>query len=917
MIKKPNTFDYSFRIVNLDNGVKAVCVNCPDSVKGVCSMSVRVGTYQDPKGYEGLAHFCEHMLFMGTKKFPNENEYEEYLTKNNGFSNAYTDSESTNYYFTVNETALEGAVDRFSDFFKHPLFKEDGIKREMHQVDSEHIKNKQNDFWREAEIMTKIHNEQHPGSRFGTGNLETLDKPNIREVLLNFYQKHYDPRKMKLVMASKLSLDEQEILVKKYFSDIEKKDTVIKYSYPPIFEYKHSPGDHDAVKFIKIKPIQEMDRLKLIWYLKNLRKLYYTGVLDYLSHLIGHEYENSLASILKKKGLIHEMYTYPHNIDSNETVFQIDFVLTPKGRENIKFILDGVNKFIKLNLENMIRKDFFNEIKIQNDNRFKFLPKYDKLHLIDTISESMEYYPDSDILYHPFRVDEFKDSTGELLLLLLNRLLDKKPVVISISSSYDKLKEKEYYYGVEYQIDDFVSIDGDLFNEKFDLPVNNAFLIKNPNIHDIKSIKYPQKYKLNDKFVWYLPNIKFNSPNGIISLRLYSKNPESFDLQSINKDLIGSLWSNLFIKHIESQIYYANLAGFKFNISKDNGSINLRFSGYAEGLSNLIQYILKEMSEFVPDKKMFSIMKEKKAKIFRNFKFNDPMTLASYNIDMYVDNSVYSINDYLGELEKINVENLDSFWNNIVTNSLGNILVSGNIKENLLLEISTLINNNNIDLLSNKIPLNNKYKLTSPDINETKEIIKEKTVTDENNAVKMIYITTKREKKTLSDKEYEDLALEKVLCNIIHDPFFDELRTKEKMGYIVHAREYQDSSLDEFISGIAFSVQSPKFTIEEIKSRIIKFILEFEDKYINKMTNDDIKDFSNSFAQNYKKKFDNMEELHGYSLSCILNNNGDFDLRQKMYNACMNITKDKILEFYKKKLLENTRLIISSVYAKN
>ena len=162
-----------------------------------------------------------------------------------------------------------------------------------------------------------------------------------------------------------------------------------------------------------------------------------------------------------------------------------------------------------------------------------------------------------------------------------------------------------------------------------------------------------------------------------------------------------------------------------------------------------------------------------------------------------------------------------------------------------------------------------------------------------------------------------EVAIRKILCNIIHDPFFDELRTKEKMGYIVHTREYQNASIDEFVSGIAFSVQSPKFTIVEIKLRIIKFISEFENKYISKMTDKYIEDFSYSFAQNYKKKFDNMEELHNYTLSCIFNNNGDFNLRKKMYNACTNITKDKIVKFYKKNLIDTARLIISSMRAKN
>jgi len=89
----------------------------------------------------------EHLLFMGTKKYPSENAYQQFLSSNNGMSNAYTAMTSTNYYFDVAPDALEGALDRFSGFFIEPLFNEDCTEREIKAVDSEHKKNLQNDMW--------------------------------------------------------------------------------------------------------------------------------------------------------------------------------------------------------------------------------------------------------------------------------------------------------------------------------------------------------------------------------------------------------------------------------------------------------------------------------------------------------------------------------------------------------------------------------------------------------------------------------------------------------------------------------------------------------------------------------------------------------------------------------------------------
>lgn len=71
-----------------------------------------VGSLSDPPNIAGLSHFCEHMLFLGTKKYPKENEYSQFLSEHAGSSNAFTSGEHTNYYFDVSHEHLEGALDR-------------------------------------------------------------------------------------------------------------------------------------------------------------------------------------------------------------------------------------------------------------------------------------------------------------------------------------------------------------------------------------------------------------------------------------------------------------------------------------------------------------------------------------------------------------------------------------------------------------------------------------------------------------------------------------------------------------------------------------------------------------------------------------------------------------------------------------
>ena len=55
------------------------------------SVHINSGHFQDPPHRPGLAHFHEHMLFLGTAKYPGENDFEQYLGRNGGSSNAFTD----------------------------------------------------------------------------------------------------------------------------------------------------------------------------------------------------------------------------------------------------------------------------------------------------------------------------------------------------------------------------------------------------------------------------------------------------------------------------------------------------------------------------------------------------------------------------------------------------------------------------------------------------------------------------------------------------------------------------------------------------------------------------------------------------------------------------------------------------------
>ena len=89
-VEIPLTDKRDYSIITLKNNLRCVLVSDKDSEKSAAALVVRTGASNDPSEFPGLAHFTEHMLFLGSEKYPKENSYKEYLSKHGGSSNGAT-----------------------------------------------------------------------------------------------------------------------------------------------------------------------------------------------------------------------------------------------------------------------------------------------------------------------------------------------------------------------------------------------------------------------------------------------------------------------------------------------------------------------------------------------------------------------------------------------------------------------------------------------------------------------------------------------------------------------------------------------------------------------------------------------------------------------------------------------------------
>ncbi len=194
--------------------------------KAAVALAVGVGSFCDPPDCEGLAHYCEHGLFMGSKKFLEENEYEAYVSRHGGSVNAMTETEYTVFYFDVVPPAFEGALDRFAQCFVEPLLRRESCSRELHSIDEEFSLSRNMDDCRLQELRCHTSVDDHPCRKFCWGNTTSLMTApqskgvDVAQSLIEFHQRYYKAPLMQLCVLGTQKLDELQEMVCRYFSGL-------------------------------------------------------------------------------------------------------------------------------------------------------------------------------------------------------------------------------------------------------------------------------------------------------------------------------------------------------------------------------------------------------------------------------------------------------------------------------------------------------------------------------------------------------------------------------------------------------------------------------------------------------------------------------------------------------------------------
>ncbi|XP_077991993.1 insulin-degrading enzyme-like isoform X2 [Glandiceps talaboti] len=815
-----------YRGLLLKNKMKVMLITDPTTEKASAAIDVNIGCMSDPDHIPGLAHFCEHMLFLGTKKYPSENEYTQFLSEHGGFSNAFTGAENTNYYFDVSHEHLTGALDRFAQFFLCPLFNEDSKGREVNAVESENDKNLMSDTWRLFQLEKATADPKHPYSKFGTGNKYTLEtKPledgiDTREELLQFHSKFYSSNLMGLSVIGRESLDELQDMAVTLFGDVENKNI-------PAPEWiEHPFQDKNLQLRCDVVPVKDIRNLHVTFPIPDLQPYYESKPGHYLGHLIGHEGPGSLLSELKKKGWVNTLCGGQKDGAKGFMFFIVNVDLTEEGLEHVDDIVTHIFQYLNLLRKEGPQQWVHDECRDLDAMTFRFKDKERPSSYTSRVAALLHEFPCQQVLSGGYLMKEFRP---DLIEMLLSKLIPEKIRIAVISKIFEgKTDESEKWYGTSYKItpitkDKLKRWKNAGLNDKFALPPRNEFIPTNfeitPREEDMSPIPVLIKDTPMTK-LWFKQDDTFRLPKACLFLEFTS--PMAY-LDPLHCNL-AFMYNQLIKDSLVEYSYAAEIAGLGYNLENTIYGLYLGIKGYNDKQPILLTKVLEKMTAFQIDEKRFNIIKEAYTRNLHNFKAEQPHQHALYYTSVLMAEHAWTKDELLDCLDEVTMDALKAFIPQLLGKLHIEALFHGNMTKKLALEMMNeveiaLKNNTKCKpLLASQLVRHRELQL--PD--GCYYVYQKENEVHSNSCIEVYYQTDLQATRS-------NMLLE-LFCQIISEPCFDTLRTKEQLGYIVVSGVRRANG----VQGLRFIIQSDKAP-DFLESRVEVFLQGME-KYIENLS---------------------------------------------------------------------------------
>lgn len=675
-VEKSPSDNREYKFFVMPSGLQVLLVSDATADRAAASMDVSVGSFSDPPEFPGLAHFLEHMLFMGSKKYPDENQYSAFLAQNGGSSNAYTAPEDTNYHFDILPDHFAEALDIFAQFFISPLLSEGSTEREVNAVENEHIKNLQSDGWRSQQLRKSLSNPKHPMHKFGTGNLNTLCNNTrtgtarthchgTRKALLKFYNEHYSPKRMRLAVLSKQPLADLERLVRASFGGMAARG----HGTPPQWTVPVRPAV--GARMVHLVPIRDQRQLSLSWDLPPLFTHFKSKAGSYVSHLLGHEAEGSVAALLKQRGLIESLSSGASTDQRYGASFDISLSLTEQGLQQKDEVLDLIFQYIRLVREAGALKWVWQESADLAAMHFRFQEKRDPSGYVVRLASNLQLYPPQYVISAGYTYTKFD---AQLIKWILEQLTPERVDIYLAAPRFKDIADKtEPVYGTRYNLR---LVDGTRLRDWKTSKIDSALHMVRANVfipRNFTLLPAPAKHTtganrtapvlLVDRpgaRLWWKQDFDFKGKNW----KAQPKVNVMFQITAPYADVtarsavLTTLWTMLYNDALVETTYDAGVAGLSWSLSTAGDGVRVAVSGYNDKLLVLLKQVTDPMVECLRENsqcmwakaRRFQVIKDELRRGLENAKKKSPYARAMEQMSHLLQKREWSTERLLYEL---------------------------------------------------------------------------------------------------------------------------------------------------------------------------------------------------------------------------------------------------------------------------
>jgi insulysin len=903
--QSPNDFK-KYRSLTLDNGLRVLLVQNEETDKCAAALAVNVGHFNDPNDRQGLAHFLEHMLFLGTKKYPDGSEYQKFISQHGGSNNAWTATEHTCFYFDIQNQHFTEALDRFSQFFISPLLSDEFITKERKNIEAEFKLKLKDDIRRLYDVHKETINQRHPFSKFSVGNIDTLADRNDKSIskeIKDFFNFYYQASGMTLAIEGPLTLEELTRLATEMFSGIKNNKSTL----TPITEPLYLP-EHQSI-YINVKPVKNDHQLIISFAMESIDKFYQDKPESVLAYLLGHEGAGSILATLKQKQWAMGLTAGSGINGANFKDFNVSIGLTEQGECCIDEIISIVFSYIGLLKSAKLPLFYYQEKQAIAKLSFTYHEKSRPLDNVSQLVINMQHYPCEDYIFGDYMMSGMDDKN---INLLLSYLTADNMRIIHVSQN-NRFSQTSFWYQVPYNVSKISaeklthwrdlsspSINDFRINEALFLPQANPYITGNPTIYDnvdnIHNKTLPTKIENSCGLaVWYKQDTTFKVPKGYIYLGIDSP----YSIKNVETIAMTRLFVDLYTNTVVEENYDAELAGIHYSLYAHQGGLTLQLSGISENQPRLLEKLLYRLTHHDSSEDNFALFKQQLIKQWQNSDKSKSISQLFSTLSSLMQPNNPSADELSAALTKVTFLQYQSFCQKLFKQITLEVLIHGN----WLIEHATNIVTNIKQAFAHNY--SNKHSVQCPvvDITNNKTLILPMQIPDHDHA-SVVYIP-------LPTRDEHLVALTMVTSHLLSPLFFQEMRTEKQYGYLVGVGYVPINRYP----GIAFYIQSPHIDAIALTKAIDEFITDSLEM-LTEISDKNWLHLINGLAGQLQEKDNNLRIKSQRFWASICNKDLTFSHKEQLVTAILSLNFEQVKSFIKNQLMaiaNPDRIILSSM----